>query len=777
MAGQYSPRVRATYIAMLFGLVVACSACHKHDKLAEARALQAEGDLYGSLEPLRELIAERPDDPEVHFLYGGALTALGHVSQGEFSLEKAMEDPKWRVRAGIQLAMGALQMTDYPRAIEMAGRVLESEPDQIGALLIRAEARARDHKDLELALADADRAAELDPDRLDTQKPRILALLALDRVPEAEKALADLGKRLDEKEGGQELAGWHCATEAVFNEEKGVYEQDERAAKHAEELWKGCLERFPADPDVVANAVEHYDDQGDRERAIEVLRGALAKEPTADEYRAKLAERLRAEGKPEEGEAVLREAAEAEDPYRAVIAGFELAEHFQALGDYARSLEAAERAMRGSSALGPPTPQILFEYADALLLADQVDRAEAVAQQMKVPAHRELVLARVAQERGDYKRAAHHYDEAFRLWPDNGDARFTAAVAAEANGDFTRAIEQYRYAIRIQSNDLEARTHLARLHLAEGKPGLALEMLAGPDLPPGSDADLLALRLRVQQGEISGKGLRATLDKRSAKEPAEIARALASVAEGLYARRDAAGALRLLREQKRVSMRDPDGAPALRAFVTIARESGEARAAVPLVRDTVAAHPEAASAHELLGRALEAAGAPPDQVRSAYERALELDPKDAGALLGLGRLALARDANEALGLFDRATAAAGSDEVDAVEAVLGGARALVAANRSSDAEARLGSALPKHPLAGALAGELADLRAARGEFSDETLALARRALRFGGGGEAWGRLARIHTGRGDREKAAEALAHAHEKSGGTGKAEPTDSAD
>ncbi|TMQ71799.1 MAG: tetratricopeptide repeat protein, partial [Candidatus Eisenbacteria bacterium] len=637
MAGQYSPRVRPASFSLSLVLALAVgvvhSACQKHDRLAEVRALQEQGDLYGSLEPLRELIAERPNDPEVHFLYGGALTALGHVSQGEFSLEKAMEDPKWRVRAGVQLALGALHVADYPRAIAMAGRVLESEPDHVGALLIRAEARARDHTDLELALSDADRAISLAPDRLDAQKPRILALLALDRIPEAEKAIADLGKQLESNESGKALAGWHCATEAVFNEEKAVYEEDKHAAAHAEKLWKSCLERFPADSDVVDHAVEYYDDKNDPESAMGVLRGALAKDPEADVYRSKLAERLRAAGKPEEGEAVLREAADAQDPYRAVIAGFELAEHFQALGDYAKSLEAAERAMERARELGPPAPQVLFEYADALLLADQLDRAEALARKMTVPAHRELVLARVAQERGDYQRATRHYDEAFRLWPDNGDARFTAAVAAEADGDFTRAIEQYRYAIRIRAGDTEARARLARLHLAEGKPGLALEMLERPPLLPGSEADLLALRLRVQEGQISGKGVRATLEKRSSKEPGEIARALASIAQGLSARGDAAGALRLLREQKRVSLRDPAAAPALRAFVAIASESGQAGAAVPLAREAVAAHPDAASAHELLGRALEANRAPADQVRAAYARALELDAQNSGALL------------------------------------------------------------------------------------------------------------------------------------------------
>ena len=759
--------MRRTVLTRVFALALfgalACSACERRDRLAEARTLQETGDLYASLEPLRELIAESPDDPEVHFLYGGALSALGHVSQGEFSLEKAMEDPKWRVRAGVQIALGALKTADYPRAIEVAGRVLETEPDHVGALLIRSEARARQHKELDLALADAERAISLEPDRLDAEKPRILALLALGRIPEAEAAIAELGRRLGGSDWGADLAGWHCATEAVFTEEKALYEEDQAAGARAKELWRGCLERFPSDPDVVEHALEFYDQQGDAERSIEVLRGALAKEPTADVYRPELAQRLRNAGKLEDAEAVLREAADAPEPVRSVIAGLELAEHYQTLGEYTKSLEVADRAMQRSGELGGPVPsQILFEYADALLLANELDRAEALTKQMTVDAHRELVLARVAQERGNYRRAARHYDEAFRLWPDNGDARFTAAVAAEANGDFARAIEQYRYAIRIQAGDVEARTRLARLHLAEGKPGLALEMLEGPPLPPDSDADLLALRLRVQQGEITGKGLKSTLEKRSTQQPEQIARALASVAQGLAARGEAAGALRLLREQKRVSLRDPGAAPALRAFVAIAREARDRSAAVALAREAVAEHPDLASAHEVFGRALEASGAKEDQVRAAYARAVELDAKNAGALLGLGRIALAHDASEALALFDRAGAAS-TDDTEVAEAALGAARALVKASRGPDAEARLGAALPEHPLVGALAGELADLRIARSEFSDETLALARRAVRFGGGAAAWERLAHVHEGRGDDAKAAEARASAREK--------------
>ncbi|MGH7337920.1 MAG: hypothetical protein ACREI7_10095, partial [Myxococcota bacterium] len=192
-------RARALSLSVFAAL---CLACEKPDRLAEALAIQESGDLYGSLEPLRALIAERPDDAEVLFLYGRTLSLLGHVSQGEFSLEKAMEDPQWRVPAGLQIAIGALRTANYPRVVAIASRVLESEPDNVTALLVRAEARARSHRDLELALADADRVTLLEPDRIEAHKPRILALLALDRIADAEHAIADLGSQLEERESG-----------------------------------------------------------------------------------------------------------------------------------------------------------------------------------------------------------------------------------------------------------------------------------------------------------------------------------------------------------------------------------------------------------------------------------------------------------------------------------------------------------------------------------------------------------------------------------------------
>jgi Tfp pilus assembly protein PilF len=142
----------------------------------------------------------------------------------------------------------------------------------------------------------------------------------------------------------------------VFTEEKALYEEDEKAAARAKELWQGCIERFPSDPDVIEHALEYYDEQGEPERSIEVLRAALAKERPRTPIARCWPSGLRAAGEPEDAEVVLREAADAPEPVRAVIAGSSSPSTSRRSADYAKSLEAADRAMQRSGELGGPVP-------------------------------------------------------------------------------------------------------------------------------------------------------------------------------------------------------------------------------------------------------------------------------------------------------------------------------------------------------------------------------------------------------------------------------------
>jgi tetratricopeptide (TPR) repeat protein len=735
-------------------LALAClgpAGCGPSDPVAAVRAQLAAGDFQGSLEPLRELIAERPEDAELHYLYGRALASTGQPSLAEWPLRKAMEDPKWRVAAGLHLAAGALQTRNYPSAIEVTTRLLEADPENLHALLIRANAYARSNLHREEALADVERIFELDPENVEAMEPRILALLGLERVEEAGQALEELGRRIEATQVGPGLSGRHCATTAIFAEESGELEL-------ARARWAECVARFPGHPNVVANAIEFHDARDEPDRSLAILRRALEAEPSSQEYRVVLAQRLRLAGEPAEAEAVLRAATSSPDPHLAAAAWTDLAAHYADVGQKAAEADAVRHAVELAQGLGGAHPALLLIYADALLRAGQLDRALAVADEMTVVPHRELVRARVAQERGRPAEAIGHFEEALRLWPDNAFARYYAALAWEALGNFDRAVDEYRYAIRISPGATDSRARVARLLAAEGRPAEALALLQvkrGRE-PLDPEGELLALRLAARVGDAAA--LRASRRRLERGSPDRLGRAVASLAEGVRERSGPAAALQAVRAAEGVDLRDPRDADALRALVRLSHQAGgsEPEGARADLRGALAAHPDAAVLHEIEGLDLELRGSPGEEVRAAYARALELDPGNGRALAALGRLALAREPEQALALFDRAAEA---DPRDA-EARRGAARALVASGRSGEAEQRLEALLREHPYDEEAATTLVELQLLRGIATDRTLELAERAVRFGGGARALDLLSRVHQGRNDPGRAAEAAARA-----------------
>jgi tetratricopeptide (TPR) repeat protein len=401
-------------------------------------------------------------------------------------------------------------------------------------------------------------------------------------------------------------------------------------------------------------------------------------------------------------------------------------------------------------------PHILLEAADAFVLADEFDRALAVTDEMTLDAHRELMRARVFQERGEPGKALEHFEEAFRLWPDNAVARYQGALAAEAIGDFDRAIEAYRYAIRIAPGATDARTRLARLHAAEGRPAIALEVLRlrADRVPLELEGELLSFRLWARVGKDAP--LERRLRQFRGGRPAQLGQALASAAEGLRDRAGAAAAVDRLRGANSVDLEDPMLADALRTLVRFSHEAGVLEAAESTVRAALRAHPEDAALHEINGLGLELAGASADTVREAYARALELDPENARALAGLGRLALERDPEQALALFDRAAAADPGGATPRRAA----ARALLASGQPQAAEERLEALLEDHPYDVGASARLVELQLERGLATERTLDLAQRAVRFGGGADALDLLERVHGRRNEPERASEAAARA-----------------
>ena len=718
----------ASFAVLLFALALGSAlACGPRDPLERARVLQdSEQDFAKSLEPLREVLEERPDDPEANYRYGVALLASGQASLAKWSLRKALESPEWLERAGIPLATTAIQLGGYDEAVEVATRVLAQHPENIDALLLRADARIRTRRHYEEALADAELALKLDPENYGAMVPKVAALLGLERADEAAAALDALERAYSDESLGLHGSPALCTARATFAKEKGDRET-------AEKRFAECLEHFPSDATPVREAVTFFDAIGRPERSEEILKVALEKAPNAFGYRANLVDRYRQAGRESEAEALLRAATELDDPASAAVGWSAVALYSIETGKFDEGAKAFERAR----AIDPTgSTEILLGYADALVVAGRHDEALRVADQMTVSAHRSLVRGRVALERGDPKQALEHFSEGNRLWPNNAVARYYTAAAAEQLGDFDRAIEEYRYAMRVDVRATDAYLRLARMQAAAGQPGLALATLefSPGGRPEEEDAALFELELAARIDRVPPPSVLQRLQRE--RRPA----AAAALARGFATRLGPKPGIEFLRTQRDIDLTDPENVDALAELIELLVASGAPRDGLARVEAATAKHPDTAAFHALRGDALAAAGSSEAAVRAAYQRAFEIEPEQHRALVGLAALeAKAGERESALALYERAARADANDRATARTA----ADLLAQLGRRDESEARLGQLLREHPYDAQAAIALAQLRQARGAERDVTEELARRAVKFGGGKAAKELLDRI----------------------------------
>jgi predicted Zn-dependent protease len=693
--------------------------CGSTDPLEDIRGQHRAGLYEDSLEPLRELLKTKPEEPEVHYLYGIALLQAGGPSLAQFPLQRAMKDSEWLVPAGITLASGAIATHNPDTAILVLEEVLEAEPDNVRALVMRANAHILTRRHYAEALVDADRVLELDPDNLPVLAFRAVALLGLVRVGEAGAALEEMERRY--KDEGLEVGDTsrYCATRALFALEKG----DTNAA---DRIFGQCLEQFPASSPLVDAALQFYEGQRRPARVLEMLRTALEESGGKRAFRVPLVMRLQAAGKSDEAKQLLQTATESPQPVLAAAAGVDLAGYLLDLKQHDEGIEAFQSAL---AVLPEPTPQLLFQYADALLVSNRYEEALEAARQNTVPAYRALIEGRVFLAQGEPATALEHFSEGLRTWPNHAVGRYYAGLAAEASGQIDRAIEEYRYSIRASSGGTDARIRLARLHLAEGKPEQALTALQHN--VASSPNDLAGVLIELET--LARLGMAQHLPNRllSAIQPAAVwGHAVAALASGARRRGGPQASLATIVGADRLDLSAPASAPALESLVQDLVAVARIEDAVARAQESLEAQPNLAAFHVIYGFALAASGTDPSRVRAAYDRALELEPENARALAGIARMAASNgDAQTALGLFERASAAS-PDEPEYDRAL---AEQLVLLGRSDEAETRLADLLSRHATDAQAASQLAALLEARAAERQAIDSLQRRAARFSGG--------------------------------------------
>jgi tetratricopeptide (TPR) repeat protein len=724
-------------LSLLLVVSALAGGCVPEAGLEDIRSLQEAGHFAASIEPLRGLLEQAPDDPELNHLYGLALLQSRQPELAIWPLRKAAQHPDRAVEDGLLLGRALLRGGSSEEAVQAASRVLEIAPTPTAPLRLLVEARlaARQHQEV---LEDAARLLELEPDDPQALIARLVALLNLERADEAGQALAAARVALEGREGGGEWRARLCGAAATFLKETG----DPAAAEAA---WNECLERFPTQLVVVSSGVEFFAQRSQPARSLEILRRAHEEAPTELVFIEALARWLAGSGRSEEAERLFLAATT--DGVNDQQAWFSLADYHEQRDEPAKARDAMAQGLQQIDRVSAPT---LAAYVDLLIRAGDYDEAEEIIASLEgEPVISDLLRGRLLLVRGRPAEALEALDAGLRLWPDNSVARWLAAQAAEQLGDYDRALAEYLESLRSDPGNREALVSMLGLLEALGRYREAGPILLRYRRQKPRDAEMLVQAIRFANRADQRQSVQ-QLVQALGKIPGQRGVAAAEVAAIRATRDGFAAGVESIRSAN-LDLTRPINGPALRGLVAYLLGMGEPDAALTAADAALAAHPDEALFLELRGQALRAAGEP-DSARAALERALAIEAERASALAELAVLAAERGERDvAIALYERADRADPEEPLYAWQAI----QLLAASDDAADLEPRLEALLAGHPTHAAAANLLA--RRLLERDPERAFDLARRAVRCRGGPDALDTLGRIQLARGEAERAAQTL--------------------
>jgi tetratricopeptide (TPR) repeat protein len=735
-----APRRVLAALALLLGIASGCGG-DIESRMTEVRALQDVGQFDASIDELKEILAIDPDLAEANYRLGLAQVQMGEPSRAIWALQKAAESSEYQIPAGVLLASTHLQTQNFDEAIRAATRALEADPDREAALRIRAMAQLSARR-LDAALEDTTRLVELYPDEYKVRLMHAAVLGDLGRLDEAEQE-HELVKKMGEQSDDPELPVRACLAMAIFVNEL------RKDADRARAAFDECAALKPTDPGLLDTILRFYDGVREPERGTEILRAAAELAPENLALRRMLAKRQHLQGDAEGAEKTLQEMVEA---FGSAPAYQALAEFYRANKQPEKALEAIEKVVELS---GGGSDALRFTQADVLIDLRNLDEARKIAAQIKQPTYAQLIQGRIALVSGDPKTALAAFERGIQAWPNNAGARFLAGLAARDLGDEERAIAELREAARANAEETDASLELARILYQRGEyreaVTFARKALRGPGGPTQPEPYVIGGRAMVAAGQIPAA--RGSIDLLRKHGHLMIAARELALLE-----RDVSGPEA---SQKAIAasgfdLADPANLELLQQSVENLSLLDRTREALAAIDAAAARTPESAPLFELRGLTL-ARGDDPAGARKAFERALEIDPKSAHALAGLGTLrGQAGEFDAAIELFGRADALAPGDGSYAYSA----AQITLAAGKREDAKTRLRSVVERHPSQIGARNDLAYLLAEDGAELDLALSLAQEAQRRSPTPEVLDTLGFVHLQRGEAKEAVAALERA-----------------
>lgn len=705
-------------VALLIAFVgVSCSPAAPVDQIRE---LLSEGEQGKALELARLELEENPDQPALQILYSQVLMARGEFSLAEWPLRRAARSPEFAVEALLLLAHALNSSGNAPGGIEVINRVLELKPDDTEIL----EARSRAYlavPDGESALADAEAVLEEDPDHTRARVTRLHALLILERAEEAEAVLQEVIEAIaNDLEVPDDHRAKVCALESRFALEKGDRERSyERIGE--------CVEEFPANKQVVKEAISVYQSREEYARLRAVLEGAVELSPDDHEFRVGLAQFMRAVGEYDEAESLLREGIESHDPQR-VQDWRGLYEHLWQVKDYAGAIEALETSIALHET---PEPAELLMLADTYVEVGDYTAAEKVAEGL-AEGYRDLVIGRVRLEQGDPARAREAFLKGIRIWPNNAAARVWLGLAAAQLGDMEDALNQYTEAFRIEYGSTQPPEKsdsaflIARIQAAAGLYPAAQDFSNRHVLSHPDDVEAIELLIFVAQASGDANMTTAGLELLSAI-PGQFGRAVALESQLIEQGQGPEQALVGLRRFK-IDPMLPSNAIAFETRVRLLGELGRHDEAVMSARKAIELGPGRTDLLLTGARAL-AAAERYDEARALLARVSDSDSDSWKVLLARAQL---EEASGSIGLaldsYDRAAASESASSDTRYRA----AKAYLEAGRLSDSRSRFRALLHDDPFEFRAASGLAAVLVEEESDLEEALALARRGVDYRG---------------------------------------------
>lgn len=734
----------ALWAAAFALLALAAAGCRGvEQRLDEARSLQDAGLYLESIDPLKALLEEAPDNAEANELLGVAYLQTNQPSLAVYPLEKAARSPEHAIVVGTLLAIAYSRTDLFESAVGAADRVLAVAPDHHVARYLRAQAYLSMGR-REQALEDADRLLEATPNDYQALLLRAATLWDLKRLDEAEQAYLRLKEAAEGQGPDVRLKGWLAL--ATFYRNKGD-------AARAEQEFAAILEQYPTDPTALSYAMQFYDETDRSERATALAREAVRASPETPALRFSLAARLQSQGDAKGAEAVLEEAA---NLFGTPDTWLHLVELRQQQGRHDAALEALDEVVRQ---VGEGNDQVNLKRAQLLAAAGRTEQAREVLATVKEDTARELVEGQLLLTEGQPEQALARLDAGLRRWPNNTAARVLAGQAALQLGQLDRAASEFREAYRAGPKETDAALRLADLEFRRGNLQEAFEFASlhvqeRGSVDPAGNVEALSIVIRSATALGSFDAARRGA-ARLAELPGQAARAVVERA-GIERQESGAKAAIAVVEESGLDLTAPENEPALRTLVADLTAEARLDEAARRVEAATTAHPDHAAFQELRGVVAARRGRLAE-AGEAFERALALDPTLASALAAQAELAAGQgNLDAALALLAKAEAAAPGDPSHPYHA----AQLLLAADRTAEAETRLRELVGAHPTHAAARNDLAWILADRNADLDLALRLAQEASAMMPTADTLDTLGWVQLRRGDAAAAVESFRRA-----------------